>query len=879
MMQSQRFFTGSLATPRVALCALAGFVLLSPRSIAQAPPGSAVPAPRLFTISPAGGRASTVVEIVWSGADTEEPQGFYFSHPGFKAEPIIPPAPPPPDPKKPPAKPAAPQPAGKPAALQPVTKFKITIPPDMPPGIYDIRLVNQWGISNPRAFVVDDLPEVVEKEPNDDVPQAQRVQINTVINGVIASPTDVDYFVFAGKKGQRVLIRCFAASIDSRLLAGMELYDSAGRQLAVSRYFRDQDAFIDYTLPRDGDYTVRLTEFTHAQGGAEHFYRLKISTTPWIDAISPLAVEPGKKASLTIYGRNLPGGQVDPAAVEQGRLLEKLSVQVDVPAEPANLQRLSFTERIPPPRAVLEGFEYRLRNASGISNPFLLSFARAPVILENEANDTPETAQAIKVPCEVSGCIEKRRDRDWYVFEAKKNEVHNIEVYGERLGAPADFYVLVRNAATKQDLAELDDNGDILHPLKFYTRTDDPPVYRFVAPADGKYQVMVSSRDADRNAGPRRYYRLRIVPENPDFHIIVLPGDDLRPDGFCLRQGGNEQYTVLVARHQGFNGPVALTVEGLPSWVSCPPQVVGPNLRQTALVLSAAANAPLITGEIKIKGTAIINGRTVVREARPASITWPMPQGQVIPAVSRLDRNLVMAIREKAVFNLTAKAETPSILPGSKINVALKLNRLWPDFKTPLQVAPIDPATNLPPNLLFNNNNQPITMNPGKDEASAVLEAKPGVPPGSYNIVLQGTAQVPFNKDPAAKQKANINVVLPATPIALTVLPQQVAQLSVNNTNPSLRIGKETELLVKVARLHDYAGPFKVHLILPPTMTDIGADEVTIPAGKDEVKLVVKAPANAVAGNRPSLIVRATAVIEGNYWLTHEVKINVNVVK
>ena len=41
-------------------------------------------------------------------------------------------------------------------------------------------------------------PEVNEAEPNNDVPEAQRIQLGTVVNGVISSPTDVDYTVFAG---------------------------------------------------------------------------------------------------------------------------------------------------------------------------------------------------------------------------------------------------------------------------------------------------------------------------------------------------------------------------------------------------------------------------------------------------------------------------------------------------------------------------------------------------------------------------------------------------------------------------------------------------------------------------------------------------------
>src|SRR5262249_862317 len=156
----------------------------------------------------------------------------------------------------------------------------------------------------------------------------------------------------------------------------------------------------------------------------------------------------------------------------------------------------------------------------------------------------------------------------------------------------------------------------------FYTRSDDPPVYKFVVPADGKYQLLVASRDADMRAGPRHYYRVRITPERPDFRLIVLPPDSRRPDGCCLRQAGYEHYTVPVWRQDGFVGPITLAVEGLPSGVTCPSQVVSGNLRQTALVLSAAPDAPPWSGEIRVKGTAQINGQAVVREARPASITW-----------------------------------------------------------------------------------------------------------------------------------------------------------------------------------------------------------------------------------------------------------------
>ena len=121
-------------------------------------------------------------------------------------------------------------------------------------------------------------------------------------------------------------------------------------------------------------------------------------------------------------------------------------------------------------------------------------------MLDNGNNDTPETAQEVAVPCEIAGHIEKPRDRDWYTFTAKKGERLQHRGPQRPPGAPTYMYFMLKN--DKSDLKESDDNQDILS-RKFYARSEDPQPYRFVAPADGKYQLMVSSRLADTLAEPR----------------------------------------------------------------------------------------------------------------------------------------------------------------------------------------------------------------------------------------------------------------------------------------------------------------------------------------------------------------------------------------
>ena len=567
---------------------------------------SALPRLRLLTVFPPGGKVGSTVEVTVAGTDLDDPERLLFSHPGIKAEPIVPPAPPP-DPKKPPK---------QPPVKQPITRFKVTIPADAPLGLHDVRLVGRWGVSNPRAFMVGDLTEVLEKEPNNDVEQAQRVELNSTINGNLANNIDVDYYVFAGKKGQRVVFSCLASTIDSRFNPELRVYDSKGRPHVTNRNYHGNDALTDLALPEDGDYLVRLVEFAHLQGNAESFYRLSISTAPWIDAVYPPMVEPGKSTQVTFWGRNLPGGKPDPSADCDGRPLDKLTVSVNVPADPQATQRLTFSGRLAPNQANLDGFEYRLRNAGGVSNPVLLTYATAPIVLDNETTRTAATAQEVPLPAR-SPAGSRNTGIATGTPSPPRRARRSTSRSSANGSAPDQHVFLIRNAATNQDLFESPDNPDVVM-LKFYGRSDDPAVHRFVAPADGKYLLLVGSRLADVLAGPRHVYRVRLTHDQPDYRLVAVPFAGTRPEGSTLLQGGTEGWTVIAYRRDGFTGDIALTAEGLPAGVTCPPQTLGSGVRSTTLVLVAAGNAAPGLSEVKIKGTATIVVRSGDRATTPA---------------------------------------------------------------------------------------------------------------------------------------------------------------------------------------------------------------------------------------------------------------------
>jgi hypothetical protein len=847
--------------------AVGGLVYLLNSVEAQVQNGNQLPQPRLLTVVPHGGKFGTSVELTFTGQDIDEPQALLFSHPNIKASAVLPTetGPAKPDPKKPKR--------GKKQGPRPgVTRFQVQIGEDVPVGNYDVRLVSKWGVSNPRTFTVGDQTEVLEKEPNNDVEQAQRVPLGCTINGAITAANDVDYFVFAGKKGQSVVAACVTATLGSRLHPELILTTSSLKELARQHAGAGENAVVSAILPTDGDYLVRVCHFGYSQGNPECFYRLSISIAPWIDAVHPTAVEPGKPAQVTFYGRNLPGGKVDPSVFLKGHSLEKVTVTVTPPSDPEALDRLNFSGFVPPLLSNSDGFEYRVRNEAGVSNAVLIGFAKAQVVLDNEANDTPETAQEIPLPCEVCGRIERIGDRDWYSFTAKKGEVYILDLFGERIGAASDYFLVLKNASSKQDIVQLDDNNETHHPTRFFTQTRDPPPYRFVAPADGKYLVLIGSHSADAAADVQQVYRLRIAPERPDFRLIVVPADNTRPDAMTLGQGGNLHYSVFVWRMDGFKGEIELKVDGLSPGVTCKPQVVGPNVKHAMLVLSAALDAPEQLAALTVRGSATIKGRRVEHVARPASIAWQVQQG--IPTAAQLDRSFFMAVRGKAPYNLRVTTDRVTLTQGEKLSVPFKVTRYWPDFKANLQIQPNQ--GNYPPGFNFG----PLNVPQDKNEATLNVNVPGNFLPGDYTLVFESFAPIPYNRDPNNKQRPNVNVVQSSTPLLMTVLPRQLANVTVPNANATLKPGAQTEVVVRVTRLHDYAGEYTLTL-LPGTDTPPGliVESAVIEAGKNEAKLLIRAESDAKPGNRQNLVVRVVGEYRGRFPVGQESKINVNVTK
>lgn len=558
-----------------------------------------LPQTRLKALSVTGGKAGTTFDVkVSSGDDTKQLSKLVINHPGITAVP------------------KTTKQGGKTVPVE--NTFSVTIKPDVPTGLYEVRVAGKYGLSNPRTFVVGRLDEVAEQEPNNDLEKANPVPLNRTINGVLAGRADIDVFKFDAKKGQTVIFDCRAARIDSRTSATLEIFNSNGRRIAYVRNAYREDPVTSLVVPSDGTYFVKVYDFTYSNG-AEYFYRLSVHTGPHIDFVLPPAGLPGKTETFTLYGRNLPGGKPSPYTVDDV-VLQQLDVKIAIPAE----RGLRAAENLQPHEAGVDAFPYVLKSPAGDSNPVPIYFAEAPVAREQEPNDDPKQAQPIQLPIEVAGQFQQEGDIDTFTFQAKAKEVFYIDVFSQRLGTMADPYLkLEQITKTKsgervRTIQSSDDTNSPVQNAEFNISTDDP-TYRFQVPADGTYRISIRDRYFESRGDPRLIYRLSIRKPTRDFRVVALPITPSRgrnqpgTDGvLALRKGENLVARVFLFRQDGFDGKVDLSVEGLPEGVTCKGASIGPKQSDTFLVFSSSEKAAEWSGLIRILAKAKVQNAAKV---------------------------------------------------------------------------------------------------------------------------------------------------------------------------------------------------------------------------------------------------------------------------
>ncbi len=562
------------------------------------------PQPSLSSVFPAGGKRGSTVEVTVNGANLTNVVGARVSGGGITAE-----------------------------VIQPSTansaKLRLTIAPNAELGERDVRLATNGGVTNRVRFVVGDLPEVNEVEPNTDLKQPQRIaSLPVVINGQVNAGEDMDNFAFTAQAGQTLTFDVYGQRLAPYLgginpgwfETSLTLYDASGRELKfVDDYYYRPDAQLTYTFKKAGDYIIQVRDLLY-RGHGQFVYRLTIagsqptsanlSQPPSISAIPatligrierdgeeetfPLSAQAGQRLILEVTARRM-DSPLD-------SVLEILNAQGQVLASNDDAagadSRLDFTF----PSA--GSYAVRVKDALGRGGKdyvyHLTVRPPAPDFDLIVTPDNPRVGQGETVVLTV-----KVNRKEGFAGEVE------VGVSDLPAGISASSAVIPPNQNQTRLTITTEANCPVgmvvlnvvgTATVNNQTLTRQAVGIETVGYVDQQRQVPV--REVVLGVTEPSYFSLSVEYAAPRDRILRL------------RQNTKENVVVKVQRKPGTTGPINLSIEGLPKGVTATVTPIPADQNQVTLTLSATPDSePRTNWTLIIAGTATINGQTVTRFA------------------------------------------------------------------------------------------------------------------------------------------------------------------------------------------------------------------------------------------------------------------------
>lgn len=461
---------------------------------------------------PAGGQAGSTVEIEAGGLNINKATKVLFNHPGIQGtvKPVVESAQ-----KKRRRRrlndQSSPQLADR-------VKIEITIAADVPCGMYDLRLQSPKGLSNKLPFEVSSYPNVLEQRKVSTLKQPNKVdKLPAVLCGQV-TPGGIDYFRFAGKKGEtlvasvkaRLLVPYIADAVPGWFQPVIKIMDSKGKEVAYSDdYYHYVDPVIMVTLPKDDNYTLMIHDAIF-RGREDFNYRIQLGVIPFVTGRYPAYGVVGKNVTQELEGVNLGAS--------------KATIKVKT-----------------------EGYnELYFTNNTGTSNsvPYY-ALPKGVKLLQY-----PKEGARLTTTNAISDSLTSQSRIKRYRLYVEDREQVIVELIGRRNGSRIDavMRLLDRSGNT---VAEVDDTED---PIQGMITFHADPVLKYRAKQGG--EMILEVEDLHRGYGKDYHYLLRRHWQMPSFNAFVSPAYITTPSG------GTSLFRVDITGRM--KRPANLVIKGLP---------------------------------------------------------------------------------------------------------------------------------------------------------------------------------------------------------------------------------------------------------------------------------------------------------------------------
>ena len=148
--------------------------------------------------------------------------------------------------------------------------------PQVPPTAHIYQA--SW-LANEIPLGLDDVPNRIEVEPNDERPAAMDLSLPVTLDGRFLSNRDVDWFRFPLKQDDKISINCRTDQLSSSSIPTIALFDADGKELAksLSLEARQGTCRIDWQAPKSARYFVRVRDLQYGtQSGPDFVYRMSL---------------------------------------------------------------------------------------------------------------------------------------------------------------------------------------------------------------------------------------------------------------------------------------------------------------------------------------------------------------------------------------------------------------------------------------------------------------------------------------------------------------------------------------------------------------------------------------------------------------------------
>lgn len=634
--------------------------------------------PTLSTIRPGGAQRGQEVEVQFGGARLGDSPDILFYYPGIEVKKVE-------------------------ASGDNRVKATLAIAPDCRPGIHALRVRTASGVSNLKTFMVGLLPDVEEKEPNNDFAEPQKIDMNVTVNGIVQNE-DVDYFLVEAKKGQRITAEVEGMRVGQTFFDPfVAILDKRRFELAVSddAPLGYQDGIASIIAPEDGEYVILVRETSYG-GNGNSVYRLHVGDFPRPKAAYPAGGKPGETLEVQYLGDIT------------GPFTGKVTVPTD---SPRMFGLFPETDKGMPPSPV----------------PFRIS----PLDnhLEKEPNNERAQATVAAAPGALNGIISEPGDVDYFKIACKKGQVFEVNVHARSLRSPLDSVLRVLRPNGGQLAANDDAQGSPDSSL------------RFTAAADEEYTIEI--KDHLGRGGPEFVYRIEVI--EPPKHIATsLPEVVRYQDTIVEVPAGNRMAVLASAARSGVRGELKLNTPDLPAGVTLETPNMPEDQSQVPLLFEAAADtkpagalSPLTASLVGVENppeyTSGFRQETWLVRGQNNNLAWGHTS----------DRMAIVAT-QAAPYSIEIEQPKAPLVRRGTMALKVKVKR-EEGFKEPVQLR-----------MLYNppgiGSSTRIDVPADKDEGIVTLNASANAALRTWKIAVVGSATVGNGRVQVSSQLADLQV-------------------------------------------------------------------------------------------------------------------------